>query len=134
MTLFGVISERDDLGQTFSPFMLEHARDIRIQSAKEITRYCRIYRQLYGLAQIPRHILHPITSTLEILSDNLGSAETRDTFIELSQFLFASAERFRCVFGMVKGLEERVHRFRDKVPLEMVDLFEMLGRDAVQLS
>jgi hypothetical protein len=134
ITLFGPVGEGDHLGQTIWPSSIEQCRLIRLQSAKEIARYFHIYRRLYGLTQLPRQMLRPISSTLEILFDDVGSDESREAIIELLQFFSAFAKRFRCVFGMFQRLEERVFEFGDKVPLEVVDIFEAIERDIGQLS
>jgi hypothetical protein len=132
MKLFGAVAEHHRPLLTISPSLIEQARLVQIQSAKEIAQYCRIYRLLYGLSQLPRQMLHPVSNALGILSTDLQSGDSRGAFIELSQFLFAFAKRFRCVFSMVKWLEEEVHEFRHHVPIEVMTIFETLGRDPLK--
>jgi hypothetical protein len=118
------------LGQTRGlPFSVEQIRHDRVQSAQEVVRYYGIYRQLYGLTQLPMQMLRPISSTLEVLFDDIGNSTSRDASITLSQLIYAFAKRFRYVSTTIRRLEEKVHGFREKVPLEVINIFEMIRKD-----
>jgi hypothetical protein len=127
--LLGIVINNNSFEQTSSHFPVGHARLNRVQSAQEIVRYYGIYRQLYGLNRLSMQMLRPIGNTLEVLLDDLGSDESRDAFIELSQLFSAFARRFGYVVATFRRLEEKVQGDRDKMPLEVIDIFERMGKD-----
>src|SRR5215469_12117728 len=104
LTLFSIFDGQDVLEMTL-PSQSEYAHKVRLHSAKEIARYSRIQRQMYGLSHVPYDMLQSTSAGLLVLLGDLCNAESQAAFIEVSRFLAALSQRLKLGKGVLHLLE-----------------------------
>ncbi|KAJ9297413.1 transcriptional regulator family: Fungal Specific TF [Paecilomyces variotii] len=130
MALFGDLVGRKELEEMLQPSQIQYAKEVRIKSAREIGRCSRIERQSYGLNQAPGSMLRPVCAGLVTLLRDLGNAESRDAFVELSRFLAAFSRRAQLAQIMIRMLEDSAKAARVKIPAEAATILKSPNMEA----
>jgi hypothetical protein len=128
LTLFNVFEEREQFLKT-APSHVEHAKKIRLHSAKEIARYSRIQRQTYGLTHVPCDMLLSTSAGLFVLRDTLGHTESQAAFIELSRLPAALSQRSKPSRGVLHRLGRTAQQSNIVLPSDVLTIFTEHDKD-----
>ena len=102
------------------PSDVNHARLIRLQSAKQIADYLLLYHEAYGLRHVPGQMLEPANASSLILLTALDECEDdfKEEFVELCRFLVAFSKRFSLARDMLANIESTAKSMGIKLPPE----------------
>ncbi|GAB1200082.1 hypothetical protein APSETT444_009449 [Aspergillus pseudonomiae] len=118
--LFEFLVNHEDFVPMLLPSDVNHARLIRLQSAKQIADYLLLYHEAYGLRHVPGQMLEPANASSLILLTALDECEDdfKEEFVELCRFLVAFSKRFSLARDMLANIESTAKSMGIKLPPE----------------